>query len=267
MLELLAGCLLILLMLRWFEHSQVYHPERVMAATGAELSRPFEDVLLKASDGVELHGWFFPAGTNSARRQLALLFCHGNGGNISHRLDRCSVLLATGVNVFAFDYRGYGRSRGRPSEEGTYRDAQAAYAWLRKKGFPGTNIIAYGESLGGGVAAELAARETVGGLVLQSTFTSVTDMGAELFPWLPVRWLGRIRYDTRSKLPRLHVPVLVMHSPADTLIGFHHAKANFAAANEPKLFWEIQGDHNDPLMDTPRFTAGLERFLGLIKGT
>ena len=113
------------------------------------------------------------------------------------------LLLATGVNVFVFDYRGYGRSQGRPSEEGTYRDAQAAYQWLRQKGFPGTNIIAFGESLGGGVAAELAVRETVGGLVLQSTFTSIPDMGAELFPWLPVRWLGTIRYDTRSKLPRL----------------------------------------------------------------
>ena len=177
-------------MFRWFEHSQVYHPDRVLTATGAELGRPFEDVSFKASDGVELNGWFFPASTNSPRRHLAVLVCHGNAGNIGHRLDTCAALLATGVNVFVFDYRGYGRSQGRPSEEGTYRDAQAAYRWLRQKGFAGTNIIAFGESLGGGVAAELAVRETVGGLVLQSTFTSIPDMGAELFPWLPVRWLG-----------------------------------------------------------------------------
>ncbi len=267
LLRLLAACLLVFLMLRWFEHSQVYHPERAMAATGAELGRPFEEVFFKAADGIELNGWFFPAATNSQRRQLAVVFCHGNAGNISHRLDTCAALLATGVNVFLFDYRGYGRSRGRPNEEGTYRDAQAAYHWLRQKGFPATNIIAFGESLGGGVAAELATRETVGGLVLQSTFTSVTDMGAELFPWLPVRTLGSIRYDTRSKLPRLHVPVLVMHSPGDTLVGFHQAKANFAAANEPKLFWEIKGDHNEALVDASHFIAGLERFLGLIKGT
>jgi hypothetical protein len=266
LLELVAACLLVVLMLRWFEHSQVYHPDRAMAATGPELGRPFEDVFFKADDGVELNGWFFPAGSNSTRQRLVVLFCHGNGGNISHRLDTCAALLGTGVSVFAFDYRGYGRSQGRPNEEGTYRDAQAAYAWLRQKGFPGTNIIAFGESLGGGVAAELVARETVGGLVLQSTFTSVTDMGAELFPWLPVRWLGSIRYDTRGKLPRLHVPVLVMHSPADTLIRFHHAKENFSAANEPKLFWELRGDHNDPLLDAPHFTAGVVKFLGLIKG-
>jgi fermentation-respiration switch protein FrsA (DUF1100 family) len=253
-------------MLRWFEHSQVYHPDRVLTATGAELGRPFEDVRFRASDGVELNGWFFPGSTNSPRAGFALLLCHGNAGNISHRLDTCAALLATGASVFVFDYRGYGRSQGRPSEEGTYLDAQAAYQWLRQKGFAGTNIIAFGESLGGGVAAELAVRETVGGLVLQSTFTSIPDMGADLFPWLPVRWLGKIRYDTHSKLPRLKVPVLVMHSPADALVRFRHGQRNFAAANEPKLFWELRGDHNDPLADTKHFIEGLEKFLSLIKG-
>jgi fermentation-respiration switch protein FrsA (DUF1100 family) len=252
-------------MLRWFEHSQVYHPDRVLTATGAELSRPFEDVFFKASDGVALNGWFFPASTNSHRRHLAVLVCHGNAGNISHRLDTCIALLSTGVSVLVFDYRGYGRSEGRPGEEGTYRDAQAAYAWLRQKGFAGKNIIAFGESLGGGVAAELAVREPIGGLVLQSTFTSIPDMGAELFPWLPVRWLATIHYDTRSKLPRLHVPVLVMHSPVDELVKLHHGKANFAAANEPKLFWELRGDHNNPLADPKHFIAGLERFLGMVE--
>jgi hypothetical protein len=263
--EVLAAGLLIVLVLRWFEHSQVYHPDRVLTATGAELSRPFEDVLFQASDGVELNGWFFPASTNSHRPHLAVLVCHGNAGNIGHRLDLCLVLLATGVNVFVFDYRGYGRSQGRPSEEGTYRDAQAAYRWLRQKGFAGTNVIAFGESLGGGVAAELAGRETIGGLALQSTFTSIPDMGAELFPWLPVRWFGTIHYDTRSKLPRLHIPVLVMHSPADELIGIHHGKANFAAANEPKRFWELRGDHNNPLADPQHFITGLEKFLDMVE--
>jgi len=253
-------------MLRWFEHSQVYHPDRVLITTGAELGRPWEDVLFKASDGVELNGWFFPAATNAHGPRLVVVVCHGNAGNIGHRLDTYAALLATGVSVFAFDYRGYGRSQGRPSEEGTYRDAQAAYAWLRQKEFPGANIIPFGGSLGGGVAAELAVRETVGGLVLQATFTSAADLGAEWFPWLPVRRFATVRYDTRSKLPRLHVPVLVMHSPADEMVGFHHAKANFAAANEPKLFWELRGDHNTPLTDRERFIAGIEKFLALVKG-
>jgi hypothetical protein len=266
LIGLLIACLLLVLMLRWFEHSQVYHPDRVLTATGAELGRPFEDVLFKTSDEVGLHGWFFPANTNSARAYLAVVVCHGNAGNIGHRLDTCAALLATGANVFIFDYRGYGRSQGRPSEEGTYRDAQAAHAWLRKKGFAGPSIVAFGESLGGGVAAELAVREPVGGLVLESTFTSIPDIGAELFPWLPVRWLSTIRYDTRRKLPRLHVPVLVMHSPADELVGIHHGQANFAAANEPKLFWELRGDHNSPLADPKHFIVGVEKFLSLLKG-
>jgi len=172
-------------------------------------------------------------------------------------------LLSTGVSVFLFDYRGYGRSQGHPSEEGTYRDGQAAYQWLQHHGFDGSRILLFGESLGGGVAAELATRVSSSGLVLQSTFTSITDIGAELFPWLPVRWLAHIKYDTLSKLPRIQVPVLVMHSRDDRLIGFRHSQRNFAGANEPKLFCELAGDHNDPLTNRQRFIADFDRFLDL----
>jgi uncharacterized protein len=260
-LRIAAAGVLIFLMLRWFEHSQVYHPDRILTTTGAELGRPFEDVWFKTSDGAGINGWFFPAATNSARAQFAVVLCHGNAGNIGDRLDAAAALLATGVNVLLFDYRGFGRSPGRPGEEETYRDAQAAYHWLRERGFAGTNIIAFGESLGGGVAAELAVRVTVGGLVLQSTFTSIPDVGAELFPWLPVRWLAKIHYATRAKLPRLQVPVLVMHSRTDELIPFHHGQQNYAAANSPKLFWELTGSHNEAVEDRAHFTAGVEKFL------
>ena len=262
---LLLTCLLLIIMLRWFEHSQVYHPDRILTATGAELGRPFEDVSFKASDGTQLNGWFFPAHTNSPRSRLALLLCHGNAGNISGRLDMCAALLETGVNVFLFDYRGYGRSEGRPSEEGTYLDAQAAHQWLQRKGFQGKHIIAFGESLGGGIASELALREPLGGLVLQSTFSSVPDIGAELFPWLPVRWISTIKYETCAKLPRLKIPVLVMHSRQDEMVRFHHAEKNFAAANEPKLFWELKGQHNGALNEPQDFIAGMEKFLELVE--
>ena len=134
---LLTTLFVVIVMLRWFEYHQVYHPGREMAAACADLGRPCEDVLFETSDAVELNGWFFPAGTNSPRGRLVILICHGNGGNISHRLDLYQALLETGVSVFTFDYRGYGRSRGHPSEEGTYRDAQAAHAWLRRKGYAG----------------------------------------------------------------------------------------------------------------------------------
>jgi hypothetical protein len=251
-------------MLRWFERSQVYHPDRAFIASAAELGRPFEDVRFKAEDGIELHGWFFP-NANARHSQLAVLYCHGNAGNISHRLDLAQALLEAGVNVSLFDYRGYGRSKGRPSEKGTYLDAQAAHHWLQSRGFASAKIIAFGESLGGAIACELAVREELAGLVLQSTFTCVPDIGAELYPWLPVRLIGSIQYDTCSKLPRLKIPVLVMHSRTDGLIGFHHAEKNFRCANEPKLFWEIDGDHNDPLAERNHFLAGFEKFLALIE--
>lgn len=264
--RLFLGLVVIYLVLRWFEHRQVYQPDRQLETSGSELGRPFEDVHFQTSDGVGLNGWFFPADTDSARNHLVYLLCHGNAGNISHRLEHCAALLETGAGVFIFDYRGYGRSQGRPGEEGTYLDAQAAHQWLRQKGFAATNIIAFGESLGGGVASELAVRESLCGLVLQSTYTSITDVGAELFPWLPVRWLGRIKYDTHVKLPRVRVPVLVMHSRADGLIGFPHAEKNFAVANEPKMFWEISGEHNQFLEgDRARYLEGLNKFLTRIE--
>ena len=259
------GVVALFVMFRWFEHSQVYHPFRALEAAPDELGRAFADVRFRTEDGVSLHGWFFPADTNSPRARLAFLICHGNAGNISHRLELCAALLKTGAGVFVFDYRGYGQSEGRPGEQGTYRDAQAAHAWLGQKGFRGECIIAYGESLGGGVASELALRETVGGIVLQSTFTSVPDIGAELFPWLPVRWINSIKYDTRMKLPRIKVPVLVMHSREDDLARFSHAERNFAAANEPKRFCELNGGHNDAAWESPAFRESIERFLRSIE--
>ena len=253
------------LMLRWFEHNQVYHPLRQLDTSGADLDPGFEDIFFQTSDGLRLNGWFFPARTNSSRAALVMLICHGNAGNISHRLGMCDALLSTGVNVFVFDYRGYGRSQGRPSEEGTYLDAQAAYNWLRQKGFAAENIIVHGESLGGGVGSELALRERVGGLVLLSTFTSIPDIGAELFPWLPVRLLTKIKYETHAKLARIHAPLLVMHSRVDRLVSFRHSEKNFAEANEPKLFWELRGGHNEMLIDCEHFVAGIEKFLRMVQ--
>lgn len=255
------------MLLRWFEHSQIFHPTREWIAQPSELGRPFEDLSLTSPDGVKLSAWFFPADAHSPRAKSVLLYCHGNGGNISHRLDLCRSLMRTGANIFLLDYRGYGRSEGRMSEEGTYLDVQAAYHWLRARGFDARHILAFGESLGGAIAAELAVRESVGGLILQSTFTSIADIGTELFPWLPVRWLHTIKYDTWKKLPRVRVPVLVTHSREDTLVRFHHAEKNFAAANEPKMFWETNGGHNYSLIsDYDRCVEGIEIFLRKIEG-
>lgn len=261
----LALALLALVMIRKFEHSQVYHPTREMMANGTELGRPFQNVHFDAEDGTALHGWFY-SGTNEAPGAgFVFLVCHGNGGNISHRLHLADALLSTGAGVFLFDYRGYGQSSGRPSEEGTYLDAQAAHQWLAEQGIKDPQIIALGESLGGGIASELARRREVGGLALVSTFTSIPDIGAKLFPWLPVRFLASIKYDTRSKLPNIEVPVLILHSRVDDLIPFEHAEKNYAAIRSRKLLIEIQGTHNEAVVDRERFVNAIKEFLQLME--
>jgi fermentation-respiration switch protein FrsA (DUF1100 family) len=249
-------------MLRWFEHRKVYVPSSLMTRHGRELRSSCEDVYFAAADDVRLHGWFFPAEANAARAQHVLLVLHGNTGNICGRLSFCEVWLQLGLNVFLFDYRGFGRSEGTPSEEGTYRDAQAAHKWVCAKGFEPRNVIVLGKSLGGGVASELALREQVGGLILQSTFSNIPSVGAELFPWLPVKRFHTIKYDTVSKLPRIRVPVLIMHSRRDQIIGYHHAERNLAAANDPKIFWEIYGNHTGTLeAGASEYVKGLNSFL------
>jgi uncharacterized protein len=268
----IAGLLLLpvvlYLILRLYEQKLTFAPASRHEADPGSQGRSFEEVWLTASDGVRLHAWFFPALPSSPRRHLAFLICHGNGGNISHRLALIDTLLDLGANVFIFDYRGYGKSAGWPGENGTYRDAEAAHSWLQTRGIAATNMIAYGESLGGAVATELAVRQPLGGLILQSTFTSLPDLGQELLPWLPVRALAHYRYDTRGKLPNLGLPVLILHGRADSLIPYSHAERNFAVANEPKLLWELAGDHNDqPGVDPARFKEGLERFLGTSEST
>jgi pimeloyl-ACP methyl ester carboxylesterase len=253
-------------MLRWFENRQVYHPRREWIASPSDLGRPCEDVHFTTADGVRLSAWFSPAAAESPRAKFAILICHGNGGNISHRLELCRALLRTGASVLVFDYRGYGRSDGKVDEEGTYQDAQSAFRWLRQRGFAERRIVVLGESLGGAVAAELALREPVGGLALYSAFTSIADVGEEFFPWLPVRRLHRIKYDTLTKLPRVNVPVLVMHSRNDRWIRYHHGEKNFAAANEPKLFRETYGEHNhsEP-SDYLRCTEAMNDFLQMVE--
>jgi pimeloyl-ACP methyl ester carboxylesterase len=260
----LLGLLVIALMLYRFEHSQVYHPTRDAEYTPDDVSRVSEEVWLKTPDNLRLHAWFFAADKSSPRARYAILFCHGNGGNLTSRPGYYRAILETGVSLLTFDYRGYGRSDGEPGEPGTYTDAATAYQWLRARGFAPEHILVWGESLGGGIASHLAATEPVGGLVLQSSFTSIPDIGAELFPWLPVRLISRIQYDTHSRLPAIACPVVVMHSRADTTIRFSHGERNFAAAREPKAFVEIGGDHNDALLaNRAAYVAGAERVVQL----
>ncbi|MFA6004849.1 MAG: alpha/beta hydrolase, partial [Elusimicrobiota bacterium] len=211
--------------LRWFERANLYFPKRQMDSDPGLIGLGFEDLRLAAEDGTALHAWFVPLEADSP----VILFCHGNGGNISFRLDKLLRLRQAGASVLLFDYRGYGRSAGRPSEQGTYQDAQAAYRWLTEtRGLPARRIVIHGESLGGAVAMELAGRCPSAGLILESTFTSVIELGRQIFPFLPLNMMIRFRYDTLSKISRLDRPLLVMHSPEDDMIPYGMGQKLFA---------------------------------------
>ncbi|MBI4376978.1 MAG: alpha/beta hydrolase [Elusimicrobia bacterium] len=248
------------LALRRFEQSSVYVPFRELSAHPGSIGLGYEELSLKTPDGETLHAWFIPAAHGS--RAPVLLFCHGNGGNISHRLEKIKIFRAAGLSVLAFDYRGYGRSTGRPSELGTYEDAQTAYRWLIEQGRArAENIVLYGESLGAGVAVELARRLPSAGLIIDSGFTSIVDMGKHYFPWLPVRWLARYRYDNLSKIPGLSIPILVLHSPQDDIIPYPMGLRLFEAARAPKRFVELKGDHNEGFLQTgPAYGEAIGRF-------
>ena len=253
------ACGLILAGVYFFQDRLLYFPSRVLEYTPAQVGLGFEEVYFHASDGTALHGWYVPAPDARA----TLLFCHGNGGNISHRLDSLAIFQRLGLNVFIFDYRGYGRSRGRPGEQGTERDALAAWHWLtEEKQTDPLKLIIFGRSLGGSVAAGLACARRPAGLILESSFTSYSDIGRTHYPFLPVRLLAKYRYATIEKVARLKIPVLIVHSPQDELVPFSHGRALFDACAGAKDFLEISGSHNDGfLLSGEIYVQGLDRFI------
>lgn len=261
LLSISAVCAAILIwtFLRWFERANLYIPDRIITATPTTYGLKFEDARFTAEDGTRLHGWFMERGP----RDPVMLVCHGNAGNISYRLDKARIFREAGASIFLFDYRGYGQSGGSPTEQGTYQDAEAAYRYLTKtKRVPPERIVFYGESLGCGVAVELALRRRPAGLILDSGFTSVADMGKTLFPRLPIEKIARFRYDSLSKISRVQCPVLVMHSSQDEIIPFSMGRRLFEAAPEPKSFFEMKGGHNEGFLETGQdYASAIWRFL------
>jgi fermentation-respiration switch protein FrsA (DUF1100 family) len=221
----------------------IYYPEtgRHIIAAPDYVGLAYQPIEISTADGETLHGWFVPAPAAKG----TMLFFHGNAGNISHRMEYLLMFHRLGYNTFIFDYRGYGQSSGSPSEFGTYLDAQSAWRYLTEaKGIPPASIVLFGESLGGAVAAWLAMNEKPGALVLVSVFTSVPDMAAKIYPFLPVRLLSRFDYNTIEYLQSVTCPVFVAHSPQDDIVPFAHGLALYQAAPEPKQFLELQGGHN-----------------------
>lgn len=239
-------------------------PGRELQASPADIGLEYEPVSFVTNDNVRLHGWF----VESKIDRGTLLFLHGNAGNISHRLDSLRIFNHLGLSTLIIDYRGYGQSEGKVTEEGTYLDAEAAWQYLTgTRGIDPQRIIVFGRSLGGAVAANLVAKHPAAGLIMESVFTSVPDMAAKLYPVFPVRLLCRYQYNARQSLHSVSSPVLIIHSPDDEIIPYKNGQELFTSANEPKTFLKIRGGHNDGFIASgPLYYDGLDDFISASLG-
>lgn len=260
----LIAYLVVCLMMMWLENSLLFIPTRYPDGEWNPVGLRFEDATFASDNGAKLHGWYVPHSDPRA----VVLFAHGNGGNITHRSDRLESFHRLGLSVLMFDYQGYGRSAGAPSATNIMADARAARRWLAERaGVAEGDIVLYGESLGGGVAVDLAAKDGARGLILESTFDYLPGVAAHHYPWLPVRLLMRSRIDSLGQIKNYHGPLLWSHGTADRVIPYEFGKRLFDAANEPKIGVTRAGaDHNGPPHpeDDPKFRAALEEFLALL---
>ena len=222
------------------ENALLYFPDKKIGATPDKIKLKFDEITLETADQVKINAWWLP----NDKAKATLLFSHGNAGNISNRLEKLKIFHDLGLNVLIYDYRGYGKSEGKPNEKGLYADAQAAndYA-VKEKKIPADQIISYGESLGGAVAAHLAAGNKAKALILDSTFSSLEEMAKERMPLLA--GLAKGKFDTLASLKKTECPVLVLHSPDDEVVPYKQGRSLFDTAKEPKSFVKLSGGHND----------------------
>lgn len=246
--------------LRAFERSLVFVPSRAMLAHPGTVGLAFETLTLTSGDGVRLRAWWIPGPSADSPVMLCL---HGNGGNLSHRTDKMRAFHDAGAAQLWLDWRGYGESGGSPDEPGLYRDALAGWAWLNAvKAVPPARLVLYGESLGNGPAIELATRVAAAGLIVDSGFTSLADMGRLVLPWFPAK-LARLRFDNLSRLPRVTIPTLFLHSPQDDIIPYAMALRNLGASGAAKKrLVDMKGSHNEGFLDMgPAYGAAIKTFL------
>ena len=260
---LAVAYLAVLLLLMIFEESLIFFPTPYPAGDWTPAGLDVEDAWFTAADGTRLHGWYL----EHARPRAVLLIAHGNAGNLSHRADWLDELhnrLQTSVMIF--DYRGYGRSEGKPNERGVLADARAARAWLAKRaGVAEPEIVLVGESIGGAVMTVLAGEDGARGLIVENTFSSLPDVAAFHYPWLPVRLAMHSRLDAAGAIKNYGGPLLQFHGDRDAIVPFALGQKVFQAANEPKEFVVLPGgDHNDPRAEV--YYRAVDRFLDRLNG-
>ena len=250
---------LLWLALRRFERSMIFVPDAVMRAHPGVAGLKYEAIWLTGSDGTRLRAWWLPGPKDDSPVMLCL---HGNGGNLSYRVDKMRIFHDAGAAQLWLDWRGYGESAGTPSERGLHRDAQAGWDWLKAKGVPPARLVIYGESLGCGPAIELAAKAAPAGLVVDSGFTSVADMAKRVLPWFPMR-LASVQFDNLTRVRSVYAPALFLHSPQDDIIPFEMGRRNFEACPaQRKRFVELKGDHNEGFLTSmPGYRDAIAGFL------
>lgn len=230
---------------RYLEPRSIFYPARSVAATPAALGLAFEDVFIKTEDNVTINAWLIKSSTGRG----TLIFCHGNAGNIGDRLEKILLFHQMGLNILIIDYRGYGKSQGQPNEAGIYKDAVAAYDYLRsRKDIDHSSIIGYGDSLGGAVVIDLATKRDLAALIVHSSFTSAADMARTIYPFIP-SFLLDTKMNSVAKVRTIAIPKLFIHSRADEIVPFRLGERLYQAAAQPKEFLELSGGHNDTPID------------------
>lgn len=249
--------------LTFFANRAIFHPLpypegfwEVRQQLGAE------DVWFETSDGVRIHGWMAPAPGDSP---WLTIYFHGNGGNLTYRGAHLAAIRQAGSGVLIVSYRGYGKSEGSPSEEGIYRDADAAYDYLLTQGVSAGRIIVHGESLGSAVAADLASRRDCGGLVLEAPFPSASAVADTLLPGIGRYIISGL--ETAEKIRNVHVPVLIIHGDRDDVIDYKLGVQVFEAAHEPKQLWTVPGAGHNDLVETAGadYVERLRAFYGSLR--
>ena len=271
LLLLVLGLYAGLLLLLWLNESRlIYFPGsgRTLLAPPAHLDLPVQRVAIRTEDGLTLGSWAIPSGPGSTGYWL--IICHGNAGNLSEfdRPVHYAGLRRLGLSLLAFDYRGYGESDGVPTEAGLYKDADAAYRYVREElAVPPERIILFGHSLGSAVAVDLASRVPSAGVILEGALTSVIQRGQELYPYIPVRWIGRSRFSSIEKIGRVTAPKLFLHARADDVIPLSHGRTLYEAASPPKTFVELRGGHGDAFeLDSASYFGAIQHFVASLSG-
>ena len=233
----------ILILTYVFQRNLLYHPSE-NNYYGDKIIVPIEKVRIKTRDNIELLSWYHNKNLDNYK---TILFLHGNAGSLENRIHKINHFKDMKVNFLIVAWRGFSGNKGEPTEEGLYEDARSAINWLKLKGVKENNIIVYGESLGTGVATEIAQNRNFGGIILESPFTSMIDAGKDKYPYLPVRLLLKDKYESDKKIKNINIPILIMHGKIDNIVPFSMGKKMYELANNPK--YSYFSEYDDHMME------------------